>query len=130
MCYFPTGATLRICQSHVSGNDSKREDGERGRSGRQRPDFTAKARDQWIGRLCTPARTNMRTHPRTHSGKHRMLWFDAQIDLSGARQKALRKTYKHIKRWTETHTNETLPPIQYSSLSTGRVHLSTPHPPP
>lgn len=62
MCYFPTSATLRMCQSHVSGNDSEKKDGRRGRSGRQRPDFTEKAWDQWIGRLCTlRSQTNAHT---------------------------------------------------------------------
>lgn len=69
MCYFPTGATLRICQSHVSGNDSKKKDGKRGRSGRQRPDFTQKAGDQWIGRLftrCSQTSAHIHTPKKTH----------------------------------------------------------------
>lgn len=28
MCYFPTGAALRMCQSHVSGNDSEKRETE------------------------------------------------------------------------------------------------------
>lgn len=60
MCFFPTGAALGMCQSHVSWNDSKKKDGERGRFGRQRPAFTESTGDQWIGGLCTRD-TAMRT---------------------------------------------------------------------
>lgn len=62
MCYFPTGAALRMCQSRVSGNDSEKRDGGRGRSGRQRPDFSQKAPDQWIGgRSALPGPINKHT---------------------------------------------------------------------
>lgn len=65
MCYFPTGAALRMCQSRVSGNDSEKRDGGRGRPGRQRPDFPQKAPDQWIGgRPALPGPINKHTRRR------------------------------------------------------------------
>lgn len=101
-CYFPTGATLRICQSRVSGNDSKKKDGKRSRSGRQRPGFTAKAWDQWIAGVRTlhpqtPAHKQMYS---THTKNHL-----AQIDLFGACQ-SLEKDNINILRWSESHINK------------------------
>lgn len=124
MCYFPTGATLRMCQSHVSGNDSEKKDGRRGRSGRQRPDFTEKAWDQWIGSLCTSAHT----HTHAHSNKHIMLQFDAKIDLSGARQKNLRKTYRQTHQQTDGNTHKWNTSTSIPLQSTFRVLLNSPPP--
>lgn len=94
-CYFPTGAALRICQSGVSGNDSKKKDGKRGRSNRQRPDFTAKASDQWVAGLLLPANTHKRAPVNTHNWS-----FSGKTDLCGACQEDLRKTLqnKHRKK--------------------------------
>lgn len=49
MCYFPTGAALRMCQNCVSGNDSEKRDRGRSRSARQRPDVSQRTPDQGIG---------------------------------------------------------------------------------
>lgn len=73
MCYFPTGAAVRMCQSCVSGNDSEKRDGGRGRSGRQRPDFSQRTPDQWIGRRSAIAGSK---------NKHTEVRFDAEIDPS------------------------------------------------
>ncbi len=45
-----------------------------------------------------------RTH--THSNKHTTLQFDAKIDLSGARQKNLSKTYRQTRGYTDGNTHK------------------------
>lgn len=68
MCYFPAGAALRMCQSRVSGNDSEKRDGGRGRCGRQRPDLW-RTPDQWIGgRSALPRTINKHTEVRFDGG--------------------------------------------------------------
>lgn len=71
MCYFPIGAALRMCQNRVSRNDSEKRDRGRGRSNIQRPDFSQRTPDQWIGgRSAFAGSVN----------KHTEVPFDAVID--------------------------------------------------
>lgn len=127
MCYFPTGATFRICQSHVSGNDSERKDGKRGRSGRQRPDFTAKPWDQWIGRLCTPhAQTSAHTHVHTLTNTERCVLMPRLTYLEPVKKPWERHTSTLKDRWK--HTNETLPPIYLTAVHSGCTSTTPPSP--
>lgn len=74
MCYFPTGAALRMCQSRVSGNDSEKRDAGRGRSGLADKGQTfSESPDQWIGGCSAlPGPIN----------KHTEAAFDGEIDPS------------------------------------------------
>lgn len=120
MCYFPTGATLRMCQSHVSGNDSEKKDGRRGRSGRQRPDFTQKARDQWIGRLCT-LRTALSL--RVHTHKAAVWWKDWPICSPSEKLEEDIRTNTRIDGGK--HTQKQHPGLLYLAAGTTRVRLSS-----
>lgn len=74
MCYFPTGAELRMCQSRVSGNDSEKREttgaldlADKGQTFHREPP------DQWIGgRSALAAPIN----------KHTEVRFEAEIDPS------------------------------------------------
>lgn len=71
---------------------------------------------------CAHKQVHARTHPRVHTpGKHTIVEFDAKIDLSGARQKNLRETYRQTQ-----HTNETLPPLYLTDYIQGAPQQSPP----
>lgn len=69
---------------------------------------------------CVPsARKQARTY--THSNQHTALRFDGRVDLSGAPSEKLETdTQTDALRQTETHTNETLPPLYLA----GYIHCA------
>ena len=129
MCYFPTGATLGMCQSHVSGNDSEKKDGRRGRSGRQRPYFTEEAWDQWIGRLCTPcSQTHLHTLTNTQccSLMLKLTYLDPVRNLERDVQKNTWKGRRKHTQMKHFHLHTSLGIPQQSpprSLSSWRMDL-------
>lgn len=105
-----SGCVRAMCQ----GMTAEKKDGRRGRSGRQRPDFTQKAWDQWIGRLCT-------LH--TLASKCTVLRFDGEIDLSGACHENSSKTYGQTHKETDGNahkwnTSTSIPRRVHSGCST------------
>lgn len=54
---------------------------------------------------CTPY-AHKQAHTYTHSNQHTMLQFEGKIDLSGARQKNLRKTYRQTHEETDGNTHK------------------------
>lgn len=108
-----------MCQSHVSGNDSEKRDGRRGRAGRQRPDFTQKAWDQWIGRLCALC-SQTSAHIHTLQPAHNAAVWWQGWPIWGPSEKLETDTQTDALRQTETHTNGTLPPLYLA----GYIHCA------